>query len=76
MNFLCNTCNLRDNIEKHRIMLNSLIIEKSHKLLDEEVINLSEYLDVLVYKCVFCNTNLEHISKLNLKNLFGTHSTF
>jgi len=58
MNFLCSTCRLRDNIEKHRIMLNNLIVEKNHKLLDEEIISLSEYLDVLVYKCASCNRNL------------------
>lgn len=76
MKTLCNTCNLRNDIEKYRIMLNNLIAEKDYKLLDEEIINLSKYLDELVYKCVFCNKSLEYISKLNLKNVFGIHSTF
>ena len=69
MNFLCNTCNLHTNIEKYRIMLNSLIVEKNHKLLDEEIINLSQYLDVLVCECTLCNKDLDYISKLNLENI-------
>ncbi len=76
MNFLCSTCNLRNDIEEKRLKLNNLIIEKKHKLLDEEIINLSQSLDVLVYKCIFCNKNLNKISKLNLRNIFGIHSTF
>ncbi len=76
METLCSTCSLRNDIEKYRIMLNNLIAEKDYKLLDEEIIKLSEYLDELVYRCVFCNKNLEYISKVNLKNVFGIHSTF
>ncbi|MCY6371798.1 MEDS domain-containing protein [Clostridium ganghwense] len=76
MKFSCNHCELYDNIEKYRIELNDLIVKKNHKLLDQEIINLSQSLDDLVYKCVFCNKNLNDFSKLNLKNIFGTHSTF
>jgi len=67
--FLCNTCDLHTNIEKYRIMLNNLIVEKNHNLLDEEIINLSQYLDVLLYKCMSCNKDLDYTSKLNLKNI-------
>lgn len=59
MNFLCNACDLHTDIEKYRIMLSSLIVEKNYKLLDEEIINLSQYLDVLLCKCTFCNKYLE-----------------
>ncbi|WP_291645123.1 MEDS domain-containing protein [Clostridium sp.] len=73
---MCTTCNLQDNIEKYRVMLNILILEKKQNLLDEEIINLSQSLDILVYKCIFCNENLNDIFKLNLKNIIGTHSSF
>ena len=69
MSFLCNTCDLNTNIENHRIMLNNLIVEKNHNLLDEEIINLSQYLDVLLCKCISCNKDLDYTSKLNLKNI-------
>jgi hypothetical protein len=58
------------------MMLDNLIVEKNHKLLDEEIICLSQVLDKLVYECVLCRKNLEHLSKLNLRNLFGIHMTF
>jgi hypothetical protein len=57
-------------------VLNSLILEKTQNLLNEEIINLSQSLDILVYKCIFCNKNLNDIFKLNLRNIFGTHSCF
>lgn len=77
MNFLCNTCNIHTNIEKTRLKLNNLILEKEHELLNEEIINLSQALDVSVNKCIFCNRNLNTSNfELNLKNIFGTHSTF
>lgn len=76
MKFSCNHCKLHADIEKYRIELNNLIVEKNHKLLDKEIIYLSQFLDDLVYKCVFCNKSLNDFSKLSLKNIFGTHSTF
>lgn len=76
MNFLCNTCNMHITIEKYRLMLNNLIVKKNYDLLDEEIINLSQYLDVLVCKCAFCDGNLNNILKLNLKDILGTRSDF
>ncbi|MCY6354736.1 MEDS domain-containing protein [Clostridium sp. ZS2-4] len=76
MRFLCDNCDLNYSIEEHRNRLNNLIVEKKQNLLDDEVINLSQLLDDLVYKCVFCNRNITYLSKLNLKNIFGTHTTF
>lgn len=76
MNLLCNACNIRTNIEKYRLKLNDMILEKKNKLLDKEIINLSQFLDVLVNKCIFCNKNLNNNLQLDLKNIFETHSTF
>lgn len=76
MNPLCDTCTLRNNIEGHRVMLNDLLVQKNNKLLDKEIISQSQVLDVLIYKCIFCNKNLGDILKFNLKNIFGTHTSF
>ncbi|WP_461207820.1 MEDS domain-containing protein [Clostridium sp. DL1XJH146] len=76
MSFLCNKCNLSANIEKNRVKLDNLITEKNYNLLNSEVINLSKILDVLVYECVLCNKDIKNLSRLNLTNIFGTHSVF
>lgn len=76
MNSFCNTCILGNNIEKQRISLNNLVVEKKYNLLDGEIISLSQLLDNLVYECVICKKDLNHFSKIDLKNIFGTHSTF
>lgn len=75
MKILCENCNLRYDIEQHREKLNNIIVQKNFNLLDDEVIHLSQLLDELVYKCVACNKNINNLSKLNLKNVFGTHAT-
>lgn len=76
MNFLCESCNLKEEMEKCRCMLNNLILEENHRLIDEEIVKLSQSLDILVYRCIFCNKSIKNILKMNLKNIFGTHSTF
>lgn len=78
MNFLCDNCNLDYNIEEYRCRLNNIIVKKKYNLLDDEVINLSQLLDDLVYKCILCEKNLNFKSnlKINLKDIFGIHSTF
>lgn len=78
MDFLCSSCKLRCEIEEYREKLNNIIVKKEEDLLDEEVINLSEILDQLLYKCITCRKNLNIVSnlKLNLKDISGTHSTF
>ncbi|MFA6939829.1 MAG: MEDS domain-containing protein [Clostridiaceae bacterium] len=75
MKSFCDNCSLSSDIEKHRIMLNNLIDKKNCNLLDEEIVSLSQTLDNLVYKCVLCDKSLIDLPKLNLKNIFGTHST-
>lgn len=75
MKSFCDNCSLSSDIEKHRIMLNNLIDIKNCNLLDEEIVSLSQTLDNLVYKCVLCDKSLIDLPKLNLKNIFGTHST-
>ncbi|GAA0178342.1 hypothetical protein SH2C18_14130 [Clostridium sediminicola] len=78
MSFLCNNCDLNCNIQECKEQLNNIIVEKNHNLVNDEVVKLSQQLDDLVYKCVVCKRSLNAISnsKLNLKDLFGTHSTF
>lgn len=74
MGVLCDNCNLGYRIEEYREKLNNIIVQKNYNLLDDEVINLSQLLDDLVYKCVSCNRKINELSKLNLKNVFGTHA--
>ncbi|MGY0373181.1 Spo0E family sporulation regulatory protein-aspartic acid phosphatase [Clostridium sp. JNZ J1-5] len=76
MNFLCGNCNLKSNIEDLKEKLNNIIVEKNHNLLDDEVINLSQFLDNLVCGCIFCGKQLNNPCKLKLKDIFGTHSAF
>lgn len=65
MGIFCGKCNLKYRIEEYRARLNNFIVEKEYNLLDDEVINLSQSLDELVYKCAFCEKNLNRLSKLN-----------
>lgn len=73
MHFLCNNCSINCSIEKHRDKLDKIISEKNHNLLDEEVIKSSQFLDNLVYKCTFCNRNMNCLSKLNERNISETN---
>lgn len=65
MGIFCSNCNLNYRIEEYRARLNNIIVEKEYNLLDGEVINLSQSLDDLVYKCTFCEKNLNRLSRLN-----------
>ncbi|AKA67845.1 MULTISPECIES: MEDS domain-containing protein [Clostridium] len=76
MNSSCSDCSMYSKIEELRLMLNNLILEKNQELLNKEIITLSQSLDELVYKCIFCSENLNTVFKLNLRNIFGIHSTF
>ena len=78
MKNLCKNCNLSYQIENGRKKLNNLIAEKDMNLLDDKIIQLSQQLDELIYGCVFCEKDLNrvHGKSLNLKDIFGTHSTF
>ena len=58
MNVLCHNCNLNCSIEQCRERLNNVIAEKEYNLLENEVINLSQLLDDLIYECVLCENNL------------------
>jgi hypothetical protein len=75
MKSFCSHCSLSSDIEKQRIILNDLISKKDYNLLDKEIVALSQALDNLVYKCVLCDKNLVDLNKINLENIFGTHST-
>lgn len=78
MRFICDNCNLSHEVEEYREKLEDAIIQKKYRLLDEEVIHLSQFLDDIVYKCVICEMRLKETSKAqrSLNNIFGTHSTF
>ncbi len=78
MRFICDNCNLSHEVEKYREKLEDAIIQKKYRLLDEEIIRLSQFLDDIVYKCVICEMRLKEISKeqRSLSNIFGTHATF
>ncbi len=58
MENLCEKCTLYDQIEEYREKLNNLIVEKKMSLLDDQIIQISHLLDGLLYKCVFCEKNL------------------
>lgn len=78
MRFICDNCNLGCEVEEYRERLESTMVRKKYRLLDDEVIRLSQFLDDLVYKCVICEMRLKEISKsqISLNNIFGTHATF
>lgn len=76
MKILCNNCDLYNHIEQHRAVLNNLTRDENYKLLNKEVIYLSELLDELICKCIFCSIKLNDSPQMDLKNIFGTHSTF
>ncbi|HBJ2623289.1 MEDS domain-containing protein [Clostridium botulinum] len=76
MKTLCSNCNIKKRIEEYKEKLDDSIERRCENLLDDEVVILSQFLDNFVYKCVSCNKNIQHLSKLNLKNVFGTHTTF
>lgn len=75
MKTLCGNCKINYRIEEYKERLSNSINEKEQNLLDDEVIYLSQFLDKFVYKCVSCDRNIQQLSKLNLKNVFGTHTT-
>lgn len=78
MKFICDDCNLGHEVEEYRGKLEDIMVRKKYRLLDDEVIRLSQFLDNIVYKCVICEMRLKKIlkSQIGLNNIFGTHSTF
>lgn len=58
MRYLCNGCNLNDEIEAYRKKLNTLVVKKNVSFLDEEVLECSQTLDQLICGCVFCEKNM------------------
>lgn len=75
MKTLCSKCTINHRIEEYKEKLNTSIDERKNNLLDDEVVLISQFLDNFIYKCVSCNRNIQHLSRLNLKNVFGTHTT-
>lgn len=67
MHFSCDNCNLNRDMENIKNRLEHSIIKENRSLLDNKVINLSQLLDNFVYKCTFCNKNINCLSKLSLK---------
>lgn len=71
MHLSCDNCNLNNIIGQVRERLEDIIIEKNHSLLDEQVINISQLLDNLVYKCTFCYKNINNLSILSANDKFN-----
>ena len=69
MKTLCSNCSIKQRIEEYKEKLEDSIERRYENLLDDEVVILSQFLDNFVYKCVCCNKNIKHLSKLNLKNV-------
>ena len=78
MNFSCENCNLNYDMEKIKDRLEHAIAKKNKSLLDDDVVNLSQLLDNFIYKCTFCNKNINCLSKLTSKNILNqkTNSNF
>lgn len=78
MRNICANCNLNCQIEEYRTKLNDLIVEKEISFLNEEVINLSQCLDEVIYKCIYCQKYIQSIANvsLNLNDIFGIHSNY
>ena len=76
MKEICDNCKINNRIEEYKEKLNSSIENRNGDLLDDEVVLSSQFLDNFVYKCVSCNKNINYLSKLNLREVFGTHTTF
>lgn len=65
MNFSCKDCNLSYNIETIKERLEHIVAKENQRLLDSKVIYLSQLLDHFIYKCTFCNGNINNLSKLS-----------
>lgn len=70
MRGLCNKCAINCNIEVYKERLNNIIIRKNFNLLDDEVIEMSQFIDELIYNCAFCNVD----NIYNLKKKSSTKS--
>lgn len=66
MNFSCDNCNVNRDMENIKDRLELSIIKENKSLLDSRVVNLSQLLDNFIYKCTFCNKNINCLSKLSL----------
>ena len=67
MKKICDNCKINNRIEEYKEKLNFSIENRNGDLLDDEVVLSSQFLDNFVYKCVCCNKNIKHLSKLNLR---------
>lgn len=73
---LCDNCGLNNTIDKYRIKLSDLILEKKLNLVDKEVVRVSQILDELLVECIACKKRTEEVTCLNLDEIWGIHSTF
>ena len=58
MKLSCSNCNLNYDMEKIKDRLEYAIVKQNKSLLDYDVVNLSQLLDNFIYKCTFCNKNI------------------
>lgn len=72
MNFSCDNCNLDHNMKIIKDRLERAIIKENRNLLDNKVIYLSQLLDKFIFKCTFCNKNINCLSKMNSEGMLNS----
>ena len=72
MNFSCDNCNLNYNLKIIKDRLEHAIVKENKSLLDNQVIYLSQLLDKFIYKCTFCNKNINCLSKINSDDILNS----
>lgn len=71
---ICEKCNINCYINKIKDRLEHIIIKENHRLLDENVIKLSQLLDNFIYKCTFCDKHIRNsINDSNFDYLGDNH---
>jgi len=72
MHFSCKDCNISYNIETIKDRLEHIVSKENQRLLDSKVVYLSQLLDHFIYKCTFCNGNINNLSKLNSNSILNS----
>ncbi|AGF56711.1 hypothetical protein Cspa_c29500 [Clostridium saccharoperbutylacetonicum N1-4(HMT)] len=71
MRVLCKRCGLNCHLDEYKERLDSIMVKKNYNLLNDEVISLSEFLDDLVYNCVYCEEDRPYLKgKVSNENLY------
>lgn len=76
MDYKCSRCTIKKEVQKKKEALGEVMKYEDYNLLSEEIVRKSQDLDELIYKCVTCKKNGQHMEKANVNNVSGTHPTF